>query len=324
MRTVSQKALPRLQQICPRFQHPAYVPRRLNATMAAAEQAKSMFDDDNFAKMYASAEKLTGHFAKILVDTVVKNISDNEELVILDEACGTGIVSKHLMDALSLNSKKNLELTCADNADAMLKVIAKRIETNGWKNAKTAKSDGIDTKLPSSHFTHILLNFGPMIFSDSKKGLSECYRMLRPGGTLAMTSWEKVGWMPDMRAAMASDPELPAMPPDDQLRKAFSSTDGAKWDEAPWVQDFVSDIGFVDVRVEKVHHRSSLTNVTEFMGMIQGVFMLLINTQWTEEQKEKYRDRAKNVIEKYMVDKYGEGEIQWDWVAIMTTAKRAA
>ncbi|KAK5453437.1 hypothetical protein LTS15_006622 [Exophiala xenobiotica] len=272
--------------------------------MASTEQMKSMFDDDNFAKMYASAEKLTGHFAKILVDTVVKNISDDEELVILDEACGTGIVSKHLMDALSDNSKKNLELTCADNANAMLKVMAKRIETNGWEKAKTAKSDGIDTKLPSSHFTHIMLNFGPMIFSDSKKGMGECYRMLRPGGTLAMTSWEVVGWMPDVRAAMASDPELPGMPPDDQLRKAFSS--GAKWDEEPWVRGFVSEMGFVDVGVEK------------------GVFMLLVNTQWTEEQKEKYRDRAKDVIEKYMADKYGEGEIQWDWVALMTIAKKAA
>ncbi|KAK5207927.1 hypothetical protein LTR47_005842 [Exophiala xenobiotica] len=289
----------------------------------SSEQMKSMFDDDNFAKMYASAEKLTGHFAKILVDTVVKNISDNEELVILDEACGTGIVSKHLMDALGDNSKKNLELTCADNADAMLKVMAKRIETNGWEKAKTAKSDGIDTKLPSSHFTHILLNFGPMIFSDSKKGMGECHRMLRPGGTLAMTSWEEVGWMPDVRAAMASDPELPGMAPDHQLRKAFSA-DGAKWDEEPWVHDFVSEMGFVDVRVEKVKHRSSLSNVTEFMGMIQGVFMLLVNTQWTGEQKEKYRDRAKDVIEKYMVDKYGKGEIQWDWVALMTIAKKAA
>ncbi|KAJ9627354.1 hypothetical protein H2204_009765 [Knufia peltigerae] len=284
--------------------------------------AAAMFNDDEFVKMYSSAEKMTGHYGKILVETVFRDVSDDEKLVVLDEACGTGIVSKHLMDHLSDEAKDNLELTCADYAEAMLRSLERRIKADGWKNTKTVHCDAVDTKLPSEHYTHITLSFGPFVFSNAKKGLDECRRMLKPGGVLAMNSWESVGWMSDIRDALATDPTLPPVPSDEEMLKTFSS-DG-NWNDREWISDFVSRNGFVNVEITPIPHQTSLAGVTELMSLFQGFIMLLIKKEWSDEEKESFKKRARVAIEKYMTEKYGDGEIKWNWVALMITAKKTA
>ncbi|KIX05379.1 uncharacterized protein Z518_06251 [Rhinocladiella mackenziei CBS 650.93] len=292
--------------------------------MASSEKKENLvWDSEEFAKVYGSAEKLTGTFAQMLVEEAKLNqVSDAEELVILDEACGTGIVSVKLMETLSDKAKENLDLTCADFADPMVDYVGKRIQSAGWKNAKAIQSDGCDTKLPSSQYTHIFLNFGPMVFPDHKAGLSEISRMLRPGGIIAMSSWEKIGWSPDVRAAFATDPELPPMPSDEEVAALLSP--GGKWNEPAWARDTVTQAGFEDVRVQSVPHTSLLDGVTELMTLVTGVVAMLMSRIWSKEQQEKYNERAKVAVEKYMEQKYRNSEIKWDWIAILITAKKPA
>ncbi|KIW13852.1 hypothetical protein PV08_06632 [Exophiala spinifera] len=287
-----------------------------------AEEVAALFNDEQFVKRYSSAEKMTGHFGKILVETVFGHVSDDEKLVVLDSACGPGIVSKHLMDRLGEQAKDNLELTCADYAEAMLKAVDRRIEAEGWKNAKTVHANAVDTKLPSEHYTHITMSFGPFVFSDAKQGLDECSRLLKPGGTLAMNSWQSVGWTSDIRDALATDPMLPPVPSDAELLKSISS-DG-NWDDRAWIADFLPRNGFVDVKVTPIPHQTSLAGVSELMSLFQGFTMLLVRKDWSDEEKKDFEKRARVAIEKYMSEKYGDGEIKWDWVALMTTAKKPA
>ncbi|KAK5179878.1 hypothetical protein LTR44_007694 [Exophiala sp. CCFEE 6388] len=285
------------------------------------ERSFKMFDSPEFAQMYSSAEKVTGPYAKLLLEKAnLDKVPDNEKLVVLDEACGTGIVSVHLMDMLGDTAQNNLELTCADFADPMVNVATKRIESSGWKNAKAIKADGMDTKLPSSHFTHVLLNFGPMIFPDSKVGLREIYRLLRPGGTVAMSTWETLGWYPDVRAALATEPELPKMRVGEKLRELFSPED--RWDDAAFIQELVRSLGFVDVQTESVPQRSRISRNSGIMGMLNGILGQMMTKSWTKEEQEKYSERAKTAVERYMKQKYGEDEIEWDWIAVLTVAKK--
>lgn len=195
------------------------------------------------------AEKITGWYAEQLVKiSQVAQGPDDKELVVLDQACGTGIVSKSLVDVLNDKQKANLELTCADFSGSMIDFVGPRIKTFGVKSAETLEADAMDTKLPSNKFTNIFLGFGPMIFADGQAGLSELYRLLQPGGSLAMTTWLRPGWLDDARAAFATDPEIPAFPTVDEFRGLLNA--GGIWDDAQWMKDSAAKAGFVEAHTE--------------------------------------------------------------------------
>jgi len=283
-----------------------------------------MFNDKNFTKMYAEgAEKFTGWFAAELVRAAKLDIvSDDQELVILDQACGTGIVSQKLVDVLNDKQKANADLTCADFADSMIEFVSLRAKGLGLRNAEVVKADAMDTKLPGDKFTHVLLNFGPMIYTDGQKGMRELLRLLQPCGTLAMTSWDKVGWVEDVKAAFATDPEIPAFPTDDEFRAVTNA--GGIWHDPAWIKDAVQKAGFTSVEVREVPHTSTLNSVEEFARMLAGMLGLIQKMLWTQEQREEFKDRTDKAVVSYMKHKYRDGEIKWDWVAILTTAQKPA
>ena len=274
-------------------------------------------------KQYAEgAEKFTGWFAQQLVKTAkLDQVSDDEELVVLDQACGTCIVSKCITDVLNDRQKGNLELTCADFADSMIQFVGPRIKTFEVKSAEAVKADAMDTKVPSNKFTHILLNFGPMIFSDGKAGLRELHRLLQPNGILAMSSWKKVCWIEDVKAAFATDPEIPEFPPYEKFRSTMNA--GGVWDDPQWIRDNASKAGFAEVKAVEVPHTSTLTSVDEFARLMVGMVGMIQQQTWSQEQRDKYKDRANNAVVTHIRKKYGGGEITWDWIAIFTTARKA-
>ncbi|KIW93576.1 uncharacterized protein Z519_06181 [Cladophialophora bantiana CBS 173.52] len=285
------------------------------------QATQKMFNNTTFTKVYAeSAEKMTGYFADLLIkQSNVAKVADNEELTVLDQACGTGVVSERLVNMLNNKQKANLDLTCADFSDSMIDFVRPRIRTFEVKSAHAIKADAMDTKMPGSKFTHVFLNFGPMVFSDWKVGMTEIYRILQPGGILAMSSWMKLGWADDMKAAFATDPEVPTFPSVGELLKIINSN--GLWSDSAWIKDNVTESGFVDVHVREVPH-TSVSGVDQFTHLMTGMVGMIQQKTWTAEQREKYKDRATNAVVSYMKQKYGDGEIRWDWVAILTTAKK--
>ncbi|KEF55254.1 uncharacterized protein A1O9_08908 [Exophiala aquamarina CBS 119918] len=136
--------------------------------------AKFIWDSDNLSQLYAVAEHLTRRFGdQLLHEAKIDNVGSDQELIVLDEACGTGAVAAGLMDTLSEEAKGKLDLTMVDLAPRMVDLVNQRIKVNEWQNVKVVLADAADSKLPSSHFTHIFLNFGPFIFADPQAGLAE-------------------------------------------------------------------------------------------------------------------------------------------------------
>ena len=93
--------------------------------------------DPNTAKKYRDkAEALTGPFALQLVRQCGLDSADgSKELVILDNACGTGIVTHHIYGVLSPAAKAKLQVVCGDLSPWMVKSVQARIEENGWAGA---------------------------------------------------------------------------------------------------------------------------------------------------------------------------------------------
>lgn len=151
-----------------RFSHLQIAQSRL-ATMAPVQDLEALFKEEKFIDNYKIGEKVTGLFAKDLLDQtrLVADANANPEkpLVVLDNACGTGIVSSLLQKELAEQVKRNLVLTCGDISGGMLEYTQRRMESEGWVNAKTEIVDAQDSKLPAAHFTHSITAFGELRLS---------------------------------------------------------------------------------------------------------------------------------------------------------------
>jgi ubiquinone/menaquinone biosynthesis C-methylase UbiE len=123
-----------------------------------------LFNDDKFIKAYRLGERATGRFAQHLIDQsgiiAYSKSHQDRPLVVLDNACGTGIVSSILQCELDEQVRAKWQLTCGDLSDGMLEYTRRRVESEKWLNVEVKTVDAQDTKLPSEHFSHVFTAFG--------------------------------------------------------------------------------------------------------------------------------------------------------------------
>lgn len=283
--------------------------------------------DAETSRLFLLLERtFTGKHARCLIDQskVREHASSLDKLVVLDEACGTGIITKMLIedDILDDAAKAKLEVTCADYAQAMVNAVARRSETSGWKNVKAVCADAMDTKLPSVHFSHIFFNFGPFMLQDSFKALTDCHRILQPGGTLGITCWKLLPWVEEYTSVFEAHPESPPFLRMEQVTTMFPQN-GQKWNNEDDVRHNLEVNGFVDVEVNISAH-SSILSLEDHDKMLFGMLQTFTALIWTEEQRKEWMLPVKNALQEHMVAKYSEGKIEWYWEAIVGTGKKPA
>lgn len=101
-------------------------------------KSNPMWTDPMAANLYEQAEQFTKPYAVALVKQagLTAPRSNGSPLVIFDNACGTGVVSSVLHGVEGLS--KDLELTCGDTSEPMVKYVQQKIHDKGWSGA-TAK-----------------------------------------------------------------------------------------------------------------------------------------------------------------------------------------
>ncbi|HVM88625.1 MAG TPA: class I SAM-dependent methyltransferase [Puia sp.] len=113
----------------------------------------------------------------------VSRLSINDR--VLEIACGTGRVTKHLRTALP----SAVKLVATDlNADMIKIAEAKNIPGNiNWQVA-----DAQNLNFPDESFDAVVCQFGYMFVPDKAKAFTEVYRVLKKGGTFIFNTWDKL------------------------------------------------------------------------------------------------------------------------------------
>jgi len=102
----------------------------------SSEAAHAIFNDPKIGERYKSVERATGHFARSLLRQAgLPQAANKTPLVILDNACGTGVVSAQLYEMLDEDRQAKMEVICGDYSEQMVRFVRQRIEENGWKGA---------------------------------------------------------------------------------------------------------------------------------------------------------------------------------------------
>lgn len=113
-----------------------------------------MVDTDKFG------ERMTGPAGRALLEQCGLAGSIPQSAKILDNACGTAIITRMLHEMLPRDQMP--QIVCADYSEAMLEAVKKDIENEGWSTTSTIQADAMNTKLPLDFFDFVVTSFAIM------------------------------------------------------------------------------------------------------------------------------------------------------------------
>lgn len=166
---------------------------------------------------------------------------------VLDVACGRGA---SLLPASEAAGASGLVLGI-DLSEGMIKALAEDVRDQQRTNVGVCVMDAEHLEFPDDSFDCALCGFAIFFFPHLEQALGEMRRVLKPGGRIAVTTWDKSGdegweWYIDLLKSY-----LPPNAPD-------AKQPGPGFDEPQGAEAILHGAGFQDVQV------STRTLVTAF------------------------------------------------------------
>lgn len=258
------------------------------STVNPPPQAQALLSSTQKVSTYETTGGLvTAQFAQhnlSLIDPI------DDEAIIHDNACGSGTVSRLLLE--SPNTPKDITIKATDIDSPFLSALQYAAKQNAWPiDVSNQKSEDLD--FADNTFTHSITNIA--IFFTSSAGLDgakEIYRTLRPGGTAVVNCWAHVTWLLPVRAV--HETIRPGKP---------FPTPVVAWHDGQHIQNVMRDAGFREesMRVERsdawaVVKRESLRKWAEkswaYLGGIAG---------WFDEDEETWDQAVDKLVELLLV-----------------------
>jgi ubiquinone/menaquinone biosynthesis C-methylase UbiE len=226
---------------------------------------------------------------------------------VLELACGTGIVTRHLRDRL----KPGAKLVATDLNQAMLDYAGAKFgpETSvQWRQA-----DATDLPFEDQSFDAVVCQFGIMFFPDKEKALRETFRVLRPGGTILFNVWDAIEQNDLARTARdVVSKFFPDNPPD------FYDVPFSFYDPET-IRSHVTDAGFEDIQLTVLPFPSNAVSASAATtGLIHGNPIIAA----IRERNEALIPEIEAVLEAAIADKYGAAPVEAKMQALICEASR--
>lgn len=225
---------------------------------------------------------------------IAKRIDAASVLMALEIASGTGRVTHHLREVLSPKAR----LVASDISPDMLAIAKEKLKNEDieWRII-----DAQDLPFEENSLDLVVCCFGYMFVPDKEKAFSEAYRVLRPGGMLILTTWDKL----ETIGVSAAYRHLVKNYLTETLPETFNLPFSMSDDSA--IKEMLLKTGFPGVVTEKLKKTAVATTATEAAeGLTQGgvIYNELMsrNPLWVEEIKQKLaRKLAENYGESPMI-----------------------
>jgi ubiquinone/menaquinone biosynthesis C-methylase UbiE len=104
---------------------------------------------------------------------------------VLDVCCGSGASAIPAAEAVGSSGS----VVGVDLADNLLELARAKAQARGLRNADFRTGDMLDLGLPDRGFDVVICVFGIFFVPDMEAAVRELWRMVRPSGRLAITTW---------------------------------------------------------------------------------------------------------------------------------------
>ncbi|PNP59674.1 hypothetical protein FNYG_14884 [Fusarium nygamai] len=243
---------------------------------------------EHFNKTAEKYEATTGGATRELAHHAIFSIAALKPLTseskILDNACGTGIVTD-----IILKSGIKPEIHAVDVAENMISIARNRFSSH--PNVHTAVMSGEELSFPDDTFTHSITNLGLMYFTDAAKGAREITRTLKPDGVGVVTGWTVMGHIKiiqEVQAQIRPD-DTPFKPPVPDI-----------WLDPEHTKAVLSSAG-LDVTSTPVDVHLGGNTADEVADLLFHGFGSKVFPSWSVEEQEKGAEVMKKIVRQRVV-----------------------
>jgi ubiquinone/menaquinone biosynthesis C-methylase UbiE len=161
---------------------------------------------------------------------------------LLDVACGPGSVTRLAAERVGPNGR----VTGCDFSPAMLELARAKPDPRGGPQIEYLEASADDLPVAARSFDVAVCQQGLQFFPDRPAALAEMHRALRPGGSVGIAVWSKIGDSPVFSAMY------------DAIRMAIDNELADRYRAGPWgfpshedLATLLADAGFGDIRAER-------------------------------------------------------------------------
>jgi ubiquinone/menaquinone biosynthesis C-methylase UbiE len=198
---------------------------------------------------------------------------------VVDLCCGAGASAIPAARAVGPTGR----VLGIDVADPLLQLARARAGRDGLANAEFRCADATHTGLSSGQFDAVVCVFGIFFARDMPAFASEMWRLVRPGGVLAVTTWGP-GFMEPATGHFWES--VAAIQP--SLARAFSPWDQITTPQA--VTELLAAAGVADAEAEAVAGVHQLDSPDGFWDVVLGTGYRATTDALIPDQRQRLRD----------------------------------